>query len=133
MATNTPITSYDVIQNKVDVSPVLSLIGPNQTPFLDLVGIGKGVTSTTFEWFDDKLPKRASTLAAAYTAGTDTTLTVASGDGKYFVVGTVIKVGSTAYKVTAISGDVLTVTAINTDTNHASGDVVLFISVPRPE
>ena len=127
------ITSYDVIQNKVDISPVLSLVGPKQTPFLDLIGIGKGVTSTTFEWFDDRLPKRASTLAKAYTAGTDTTLTVASGDGKYFVVGAVVKVGSTAYKVTAINGDVLTVTALNTDANHAVGDVILFVSVPRVE
>ncbi len=127
------ITTFDVVQNKVDVSPVLSLVGPKQAPFLDLVGIGKSVTSTTYEWFDDRLPKRASTLAAAYTAGTDTTLTVASGDGKYFAVGAVVKVGSVAYKVTAVNGDVLTVSALNTDANHAVGDTILFISIPRTE
>ena len=128
-----PITSYDVIQNKVDISSVLSLVAVNQTPFLDLIGIGKPVLDTTYGWYDDRLPKRESVLAADYTSGTSTTLTVATGDGAYFPVGSVVKVGSTVYKVTAVNGDVLTVTALNADANHTTGDAFIFISIPRAE
>ena len=86
------ITSYDVSENKVDVSPVLSMLELPDTPLLNTIGISdKAVVGTKYEWWDDVLPVLKVSLAAAYTSGGGS-LTVETGAGKKFKVGNVMKV-----------------------------------------
>ncbi|OOC42186.1 DUF5309 family protein [Thermosipho sp. 1074] len=127
------ITSYDVKENKVDVSPVLSMLKLPETPLLNAIGISnKPVVGTKYEWWDDVLPVLKVSLAAAYTTGGGS-LTVETGAGKKFKIGNVIKVESSIYRVTAINGDVLTIAVISNDADHAAGVDVEIIGDANPE
>jgi len=127
------ITSYDVAENKVDVSPVLSMLKMPETPLLNRIGIsGQAVNSTRYEWWDDVVPALKIKLAADYTAGGGT-LTV--DDAKKVKVGNIIKVGDSIYRVTAVdpAANTLTIVVISDDANHTSGDDVLIIGDANPE
>lgn len=127
------VTSYNVAENKYDVSPVLSKLELPQTPLLNLIDIAnEPVESTRYEWWDDVLPVLKVSLATAYTAGGGS-LTVESNGGKRFKVGNVIKVENSIYRVTAISGDVLTIAVVANDANHSAGVDVELIGDAQPE
>jgi len=127
------ITSYDVSENKVDVSPVLSMLELPDTPLLNTIGISdKAVVGTKYEWWDDVLPVLKVSLAAAYTSGGGS-LTVETGAGKKFKVGNVIKVEDSIYRVTNVSGDVLTIAVIANDADHAADVDVEIIGDANPE
>ncbi|EKF49527.1 hypothetical protein H17ap60334_04927 [Thermosipho africanus H17ap60334] len=121
------VTTYNVAENKIDVSPVLSMLKLPNTPLLDAIGISnEAVESTRYEWWDDVLPVLKVQLAAGYTAGGGS-LTVESGAGKKFKVGNVIKVEDSIYRITAINGDVLSIAIVANDANHSAGvDVELI-------
>lgn len=60
------ITTFEVAENKVDVSPILNMLKLPSTPVLNAIGFGEAVTSTTLEWWDDVLPVLTTTLGASY-------------------------------------------------------------------
>ncbi|ABR31304.1 hypothetical protein SU69_07395 [Thermosipho melanesiensis] len=130
---NGMVTTYDVAENKIDVSPVLSMLKLPNTPLLNAIGISnETVDSTRYEWWDDVLPVLKVKLAAAYTAGGGS-LTVETGAGKKFKVGNVIKVENSIYRVTAINGDVLSVAVVSGDADHAANVDVELIGDAQPE
>ena len=121
------VTTYNVNENKVDVSPVLSMLKLPQTPLLNQIGISnETVDSTHYEWWDDVLPILKTTLAAAYTAGGGS-ITVATGDGIHFQPGDIIRIENSIYRVTAVNTDTLTIVVVSGDANHdADVDVELI-------
>ncbi|WP_126992250.1 SU10 major capsid protein [Thermosipho globiformans] len=127
------VTTYNVAENKYDVSPVLSKLQLPQTPLLNVIGIAnEPVNSTRYEWWDDVLQVLKVSLAAAYTAGGGS-LTVESGAGKKFKVGNIVKVENSIYRVTAINGDVLSISVVAGDANHSAGVDVELIGDAQPE
>ncbi len=118
-----PITSLNVVENKVDISDVLKLIPTPELKLLERIGISNtNLVSNSFEWFDDKRHKRSMALGAAYTAG-GSALIVDSSVG--IRANTILRIGSSIYKViTVTSGTELTVSAIANDADHSEGDTV---------
>lgn len=121
------VTTYNVSENKVDVSPVLSMLKLPETPLLNQIGIsGETVDSTRYEWWDDVLPVLKTTLASAYTSGGNS-ITVAAGTGINFRPGDIIRIESSIYRVTAVNTDTLTIVTVSGDANHdADVDVELI-------
>ena len=127
------ITSYDVKENKVDVSNVLSLLQMPATPLLNRIGFDtKAVTGTRHEWWDDVLPALKVPVTAAYTAGAGKLIVE---DAKKIKVGNVLKVEDSIYRVTAIntSTNELTIVVVSSDANHAAGVDAEIISDANPE
>lgn len=125
------ITSYDVKENKVDVSPVLGLLKLPETPLLNQIGIDTDpVVNTRYEWWDDVLPALKVTLAAAYTAGGGT---ITVDDGTKLKVGNILKIDDSIYRVTAINGNTITITVVSNDADHAIDSEVLIIGDANKE
>lgn len=118
------LTSYDISENKVDVSPVLNRIQLPETPLLNAIGISsETVGGTTHEWWDDVRPLLSATLNAAYTAGAGSiTLEDATG----LRTNAILRIGTSIYRATAVDTDteVVTVAVIANDANHDDGDTV---------
>lgn len=124
----------------VDMREQIAQLEPNESPFITFLRASKKNTRVAhnpkFEWMEDKLVPNASTLGAAISSTSATSVTVASGDGVLFKVGTVIMVGAEAMQVTAISTDTLTVTrgfGGTTAATASSGDAVYIIGTPYAE
>ncbi|AKI96579.1 SU10 major capsid protein [Kosmotoga pacifica] len=127
------LTTFDIAENKVDVSPVLSMLNLPETPLLNKIGIAaQAVNSTRYEWWDDVLPVFNTTLSAAYLTGGGS-LTVASVAG--ILPGAVIKVESSLYRVTAVDSgtNTLTISVLENDADHSSGVTVEIIAVSGKE
>jgi len=125
------VTSYDVKENKVDVSPVLSMIQLPDTPLLNQIGISyKPVSATRYEWWDDVAPVLKVPLTAAYTKA-DGILTVSNG--AKLKVGNIVKVESSVYRITSITGNNLSVSVISDDADHPQGKDVEIIGDANPE
>lgn len=125
MAVKTGIlTSYDISENKVDVSPVLNRIALPETPLLNAVGISnEAVSATRHEWWDDVRPLLTATLAADYTAG-DGTITLEDATG--LRVNAILRIGSSIYRATDVNTDteIVTIAILDGDANHSDGDTV---------
>ena len=49
---NGMLSTYDVTENKVDVSPVLGMLSMPNTPFLNKIGISnEAVSAVKYEWW----------------------------------------------------------------------------------
>lgn len=70
----------------------------------------ESVDQKKVEWIEDELLPARSLLAEAGFDSSETDLTVTTGDGKKFAIGHVIRVDDEFMRVTAVTGDVLTVT-----------------------
>jgi hypothetical protein len=96
-----------------DVSDLVSLASPWETPLLDALGDGRTpARSTVHEWIEDSLlPNTDRVNDSTYTnATTDTTFTVLTGSR--FRIGDLIRVANTSNEVmlvTGVSGNDLTV------------------------
>lgn len=118
-------TNTDTTLEKRDISEVIDLLDPFDTPILNMVGrdsLRVPCTQVKHEWITDRLLPRAGTLGAAYVAGSGT-LQLASGEGNYLYVDDIILVDSISFRV--VSGppdvDILTVQVIaGTDTAIAN-------------
>ncbi|SET69077.1 hypothetical protein SAMN05216389_1214 [Oceanobacillus limi] len=99
---------YDasLIGKKQSVVDEIIMLNPHQTPLLNLLGFSEAVTQTTHQWFEDEMFADESTVNGDKLAA-DTTVTVA--DAEPFRAGHVVKVGDELIKVTAVSGNDLTV------------------------
>jgi hypothetical protein len=96
-----------------DVSDIIGLVSPHETPLLDLLGDGpRAAASTVHEWLEDSLLPNTDAIndAAFGNPLTDTTFTV--DNGSRFRIGDQIQLegGQEVMLVTAIAGNDLTVT-----------------------
>lgn len=120
------INSQLIVGKREDVTENTLLLSPQEAPMLDLVGYGEATTQDVIVWYEDETYATKTTAAAEAAAGV-TTLTVANGS--IFETNTVIKAGEELLKVTALSGNKLTVErgyAGTTAATIASGDKVEF-------
>lgn len=100
---------YDasLIGKKLSVVDEILLLNPNSTPLINLLGFSDAVTQTNHQWFEDEVYADETTVNGAQT-NVATSVTVA--DGSIFRVGHVIKIGDELLYVSAVAGNVLTVT-----------------------
>ena len=142
LAAASALSTFDQAQGEyLDLSNELAeIIRRDNTSFLTRVGISGEATETLHSWMEDSLnPNTAITLATAdgvLADGTDTTLTVASGQGPRFRAGTLFKdkaAGkSEVMQVTDVSGDVLTIVRGYGSTSgetHGSGTTAFNILI----
>lgn len=127
-----PITSFGVPENAIDMSPAFYNIKNPATVLLDRIGVGKGASNTTIKWWDDNRMPIATALGADYVAASGS-ITVESVDG--LRGGSVLRVGSTIFRVTAINPatKVVTVSTLASDANHSTGDTVLIVGNAQVE
>lgn len=95
-----------------DVSDIIAIISPHETPLLDHLGEPhRGATSTVHEWLEDALLPNTDAVddQSISNAITETTFTVENGDR--FTIGDQIMLGGKAevMLVTGVSGNDLTV------------------------
>ncbi|NOU98477.1 SU10 major capsid protein [Paenibacillus planticolens] len=103
------LKTYDFQDQIRDLSAGIDLIINDAPTLLGLVGInGEALTQTKYEWMSDNLNSNRSTVNGAKLVS-DTSVTVATGDGIKFRVNALIVIGEEYLKVTAVAGDVITV------------------------
>jgi len=141
LAATTPLASYDQSAGEfLDLSNELAeIIRRDNVSFLSRVGISGEATETTHSWMEDSLNANSATSLATADGvldATDTSLTVASGQGVRFRVGTLFKdkaAGKTeVMQVTAISTDALTIVRGYGSTSgetHGSGTTAFEIQI----
>lgn len=103
------LTSYIQDTKKSVANELATLLNPLTIPFLSLVGFGEPCTNVEHSWNEYEMFDYKSTLDGDI-AVADTVLDVASGTGKNFRVGHIIQIDDELMKVTAVSGDTLTIT-----------------------
>jgi hypothetical protein len=111
------IKTFDVEENKVDVSPVLAMLQLPGTPLLNKLGIsGESVAATTYEWWDDVLPVLKTQLDGAYTSGA---LSADVDDASGILTNCIIRIDDTVYRVSDVSTNTLTLVLVSgSDANH---------------
>lgn len=121
-------TSYDVLENRRDVSSIFNKIPLPGTPLLNEIVTGEAVGNTKHFWWDDVRIAHKTTLSAGYTAASGT-CTVASALG--IKVGSLLLMGNGQVKrVTAVNPSTGVCTIVNvagTDANVTSGGTVTFL------
>lgn len=91
-----------------DVSDIIGIVSPYETPLLDHIGDAKKpATSTVHEWIEDALIANTGAISDPGIVGTDTDFIVA--DVTPFRVGDLVRPGNT--------GEVMLVTAVDTGTS----------------
>lgn len=100
------ILSGELIGKRESVVDQILLLNPHQIPMINLLGFGDPVTQVEHVWFEDEMFADESTVVGAAT-DSDTTIQVASVEP--FRVEQIVKIGDELLKVTAISGNNLTV------------------------
>ena len=100
-------------EKPVDMADKIAMLDPETSQFMTMLSRLPSTVATQIKpsWLEDQLFPNASTLSATGASGA-TSATVATGEGVYFRVNDVVLHGPSGEKllVTAISGDVLTVT-----------------------
>lgn len=111
-----------------DVSPLVTMISPTETPYLDLVGDADFVaTKTLHEYMQDKLAPNSVLTTTAITslaAGDSVAIGIAGGRGKEIPIGAVLEMpilaGGEQLYVTAVSPSTITCTKGFAGTNNAA-------------
>lgn len=143
LASATPLASFDQSAGEfLDLSNELAeIIRRDNTSFLSRVGISGEATETTHSWMEDALNANTATCAEAVDDN-ETTISVATGHGARFKVGTLFKLAvagvTEVMQVTAISGDDLTVVRGYGSTSGQAGtagtaDKIQIIAHPAQE
>jgi len=131
-------TNTDTINAKRDLSEVIDLLDPFETPMLDMVGrdsLSVPCTQTKHEWMTDRLNPQAGTLASAYVAGSSA-MTLTSSEGKFLYTDDLILLGNMVFRVESgpPDADVLVVTLLaGTDAAVAAGQPWRKIIHAAPE
>ncbi|MCU6709350.1 DUF5309 domain-containing protein [Paenibacillus sp. J5C_2022] len=129
-----PALTYDFQDQVRQLEAGISLIIDDAPTLLGLVGMGsESLFQTKYEWMSDNLnSNRANVPGGA--ADVDTNITVAAGDGEKFRVNAIVVAGEEYMQVTAINGDVITVTRGFDGTTAAAigaGDELRIVSRPQ--
>ena len=133
-------TGTDTTNIKLNISEVIDLLSPYDTPLLTLLGYNSlkfPCDQMKHEWMTDTLKSRATTLDGAYTAGTGT-MTVAASAGKWMAVEDLLLVGNNVLQVLAGPPDSDTFTVVggvggSTDADAATGVTVRRLASALPE
>jgi len=131
-------TVTDTTNIKYNISGVIDLLSPSDTPLLTLVGqssLSFPCDQVKHEWMTDELKARTTTLLSAYTAGSGS-LTVAADAGKNFSIDDLIMVGANVLQILAISSDTFVVTGGmggSTDADGAADATVTRLASALPE
>jgi hypothetical protein len=120
-----------------DVSPMISMISPYETPLLDLIGdADRPAANVLHEWLEDAL-QPDTIVASCNIASTnaDTALGIAAGLAKFIKAGALLQMGKTysaeLVQVSAISGNTITVSRAfggTTSTSYGAGYSISVIS-----
>lgn len=143
LAATTPLASYDQSAGEfLDLSNELAeIIRRDNTSFLSRVGISGEAVETAHSWMEDSLNANTATCAEAVDSS-ETTISVATGHGVRFRIGTLFKLNvpgvTEVMQVTAISTDDLTVVRGYGSTSGQAGtagttDAIQIIAHPAQE
>ena len=147
MATGQRTTYTDTTTQKRSVADLITMIEWTEAPLLNLLGVNNesrfrlvNWPRTKFEWLEDTMSPRSTTLAANISSAGATTFTVASDTGQYFKNGDVLEINNELVWVESVSGDTITVASTGgrgfggtTATTHSSGDTVELATIARLE
>lgn len=120
-----------------DVSPIISLISPFETPLLDALGDALyPAKSVLHEWLEDSLqPDTVVSSVDIGSTGAATAIGIAGGLAAFLRVGTVLQVGvnynSEVIQISAISGNTITVTRAlggTSATSYGAGQSLTVLS-----
>ncbi len=109
------VDDSDILANErvIDMSDIVSNLEAEYTQFTTaLMKVrSKPAHSTKVEWLEDRLFPRKTALAAS-AASADSTITVTTGEGSYFIIGDVVRNALTgeAYEVTSVSANSAAIT-----------------------
>ena len=132
-----PYSTYSDTTPQIRViSNTIALLDPSDAPFIELIGGLDGAASKfqfrnqgkVVEWMEDTLTPLSGVFAAAATLAS-TVLTITVDDGDVFQPGHIILVGSEKLWVSAVSGDIITVTRGLGATNAASCDSIAAYTI----
>lgn len=124
------ITSYDITDNKKHIDDIFNKYQLPETPFLNVVKVGDKIDSTILQWYEDVPIPLEFKLTAAHASGSGT---LAVDDASTLKVGNILKYGQYLFRITNISGNNLTVAALNGDANIAANSVLTLVSDANPE
>jgi len=105
----------DILANErvIDMSDIVSNLEAEYTQFTTaLMKVrSKPAHSTKVEWLEDRLFPRKTALAAS-AASADSTITVTTGEGSYFIIGDLVRNALTGegYEVTSVSANSAAIT-----------------------
>ena len=126
------------------VTDYISLLDPSDAPFIELIGGLDGASGKfqfrnqgkVVEWLEDTLTPLSGTLAQQNMTTATTVVTITVDDGDVFQPGHILLVGTEKMWVSAVSGDVITVTrgfAGSTSATQASNAAYTIIGMARLE
>ena len=97
-----------------DVSDLISIVSPHETPLLDRMGDARNAaTSTVHEWIEDSLLPNADTInQTTFTPNAQEAVAITVANGARFQAGDLVRPGNATelMLVTAVGGNVITVT-----------------------
>lgn len=145
MATGARTTYTDTSPQKRSIADLITMIDWTEAPLLNLLGVNNeskfrlvNWPRTKYEWLEDTMSARSTTLSANISSTSATTFTVA--DGTIFKEGDVVLVGTELVWVESVSGNTVTVAttggrgyAGSTAATHTSGDTAEIVGVARLE
>ena len=126
------------------VTDYISLLDPSDAPFIELIGGLDGASGKfqfrnqgkVVEWLEDTLTPLSGTIAQQSMTTATTVVTITVDDGDVFQPGHILLVGTEKMWVSAVSGDVITVTrgfAGSTSATQASNAAYTIIGMARLE
>lgn len=146
LASATPLASFDQAAGEfLDLSNELAeIIRRDNTAFISRIGISGQATETTHSWMEDALNPNTATstndAGGTLADGVDTSLTVTTGHGSRFQIGTLFRdaaAGKTeVMQVTLVSTDTLTIVRGYGGTSgeaHAAAMTIQIIAHPKQE
>lgn len=110
------ILSGELIGKRESVADDLLLLSPHQTPLLAMLKFSTPVTQVEHNWFEDEMYADESTVTGAVEAEGSK---IKVADAEPFRVGHIVRIDDELIKVTAISGNELTVTRGYAETEAA--------------
>lgn len=129
-------TTYSFQQQIRQMAPNVDIILTKTPVLLGLIGSGEALTQTKFEWQNDYLNSDIVTSSAAYDAAA-TSIVLNTGEGNRVTQYALIQNGGEVIRVTAVSGDTLTVTrgydGTTAEAIVANTTEMKVIARPRPE
>ncbi len=140
-----PYSTYSDTTPQIRViTDYISLLDPSDAPFIELIGGLDGAASKfqfknqgkVVEWLEDTLTPLSGTCAQQSLTTATTVVTITVDDGDVFQPGHIILVGTEKMWVSAVSGDVITVTrgfANSTAATQASNAAYTVIGMARLE
>ena len=127
------ITSYDITDNRIHIDDIFNKYQLPETPFLNVVKVGDKIDSTILQWYEDVPIPLEFKLTAKHSVPTSGSGTLDVDDASTLKVGNILKYGQYLFRITNISGNTLTVTALNGDAEIAADSVLTLVSDANPE